>query len=69
MALQTTDALNRTFADLKSKSEDVKSRAAFDLFRLVAAASRGMLSHKSRFFELTKLQSYLPTSFKTTILM
>lgn len=49
MALQTTDALNRTFTDLKSKSEDVKSRAAFDLFRLVAAASRGMLSYKSRF--------------------
>lgn len=49
MALQTTDALNRTFADLKSKSEDVKSRAAFDLFRLVAAASRGILSYKSRF--------------------
>ena len=48
MALQSTDALNRTFADLKSKSEDVRLRAAYDLYRLVATASRGMLSYKSR---------------------
>lgn len=42
MASQTTDALNRTFADLKSKSEDVRLRASYDLYRLVATASRGM---------------------------
>lgn len=48
MALQTTDALNRTFADLRSKGEDVRLRASFDLYRLVATASRGTLSYKSR---------------------
>lgn len=42
MALQTTDALSRTFGDLKSKSEDVRLRASYDLYRLVATASRGM---------------------------
>lgn len=42
MALQTTDALNRTFTDLKSKSEDVRLRASYDLYGLVATASRGM---------------------------
>lgn len=46
MALQTTDALNRTFTDLKSKSEDVRLRASYDLYGLVATASRGM-SHSS----------------------
>lgn len=39
----TADALNRTFADLKAKSEDVRLRASYDLYRLVATASRGML--------------------------
>lgn len=41
MASQSTDALNRTFADLKSKSEDVRLRASYDLYGLVATASRG----------------------------
>ena len=46
MASQIPDALNRTFADLKSKSEDVRLRASYDLYGLVATASRGM-SHNS----------------------
>lgn len=43
MALQQTDALSRTFADLKSKSEDVRLLASYDLYGLVATASRGIL--------------------------
>lgn len=39
--LQFTDALNRTFAELKSKSEDARLRASYDLYGLVATASRG----------------------------
>lgn len=51
MASQTPDALNRTFADLKSKSEDVRLRASYDLYGLVATASRGM-SHNSPHLQL-----------------
>lgn len=51
MASQTTDTLNRTFADLKSKSEDVRLRASYDLYGLVATASRGM-SHNSPHLQL-----------------
>ena len=51
MASQTTDSLNRTFADLKSKSEDVRLRASYDLYGLVATASRGM-SHNSPHLQL-----------------
>lgn len=43
MALQQTDALSRTFADLKSKSEDVRLLASYALYGLVATASRGIL--------------------------
>ena len=43
MASQSTDALIRTFTDLKSKSEDVRLRASYDLYGLVATASRGTL--------------------------
>ena len=43
MALLATETLNRTFADLKSKSEDVRLRASYDLYGLVATASRGKL--------------------------
>lgn len=43
MALQLSDSLNRTFADLKSKSEDVRLRASFDLQSLVTTAARGKI--------------------------
>lgn len=43
MALLAADTLNRTFADLKSRSEDVRLRASYDLYGLVATASRGKL--------------------------
>lgn len=43
MALQLSDSLNRTFADLKSKSEDVRLRASYDLQGLVTTAARGKI--------------------------
>ena len=45
MALQLSDSLNRTFADLKSKSEDVRLRASYDLQSLVTTAARGKMLH------------------------
>ena len=42
MASQSVDSLNRTFSDLKSKNEDLRLRASYDLYNLVATAARGM---------------------------
>jgi hypothetical protein len=41
MALQLSDSLNRTFAELKSKHEDVRLRASYDLHALLTTAARG----------------------------
>lgn len=41
MALQAADALNRTFIELKSKNEDTRLRASYDLHNQVLKASRG----------------------------
>lgn len=41
MALQAHDALNRTFLDLKSKNEEVRLRASYDLRDQVSRAVRG----------------------------
>lgn len=43
MALQLSDSLSRTFADLKSKNEDVRLRASYDLQGLVTTAARGKI--------------------------
>ena len=41
MAAQATEALNRTFIDLKSKNEENRLRASYDLRDLVVSAARG----------------------------
>lgn len=41
MASHSADSLNRTFSDLKSKNEDVRLRASYDLYNLVVTAARG----------------------------
>ena len=41
MAAQATEALNRTFIDLKSKNEETRLRASYDLRELVVSAARG----------------------------
>lgn len=41
MAAQAMEALNRTFIELKSKNDDIKLRASYDLRDLVVSAARG----------------------------
>ena len=41
MAAQAMEALNRTFIELKSKNEDIRLRASYDLRDLVVSAARG----------------------------
>ena len=41
MAAQAMEALNRTFIELKSKNEETRTRASYDLRDLVASAARG----------------------------
>lgn len=41
MSLQTADALSRTFLELKSKSEETRVRASYELSSQVALAARG----------------------------
>ena len=41
MSQQGADTLNRTFTDLRSKDEERRRLAAYDLFQLVSTASRG----------------------------
>ena len=41
MAQQGSDALNRTFTELKAKDEDRRRQAAYDLYQLVSTAARG----------------------------
>ena len=41
MAAQATEALNRTFIELKSKNDETRLRAAHDLRDLVVSAARG----------------------------
>ena len=44
MAAQAIEALNRTFVELKSKNEETRLRASYDLRDLVVSAARGNLS-------------------------
>lgn len=44
MAQQGVEALNRTFHDLKSKSEDTRVKASYELRELVVTAVRGICS-------------------------
>jgi len=41
MAHRAVDALNPTFVELKSKNEETRLRASYDLRSLVIAAHRG----------------------------
>lgn len=41
MAAQAMEALNRIFIELKSKNEDIRLRASYDLRDLVVSAARG----------------------------
>lgn len=42
MALHFSESLSRTFVDLRSKNEDVRLRASYNLHGLVTTAARGM---------------------------
>ena len=44
MATQAMETLNRTFIELKSKNEETRLRASYDLRDLVVSAARGELS-------------------------
>ena len=41
MAAQAIEALNRTFIELKSKNEEIRLRASYDLRDLVVSAAKG----------------------------
>lgn len=41
MAAQAMEALNRTFIELRSKNEEIRLRASYDLRDLVVSAARG----------------------------
>ena len=41
MATQAMEALNRTFIELKSKNEEIRLRASYDLRDLVVSAAKG----------------------------
>lgn len=41
MAQRAVDVLNPTFVELKSKNEEIRLRASYDLRSLVIAAHRG----------------------------
>ena len=58
MALQLSDSLNRTFADLRSKHEDVRLRASYDLQGLVTTAARGKALITYLIHQLTRSQSF-----------
>lgn len=44
MAAQAMEALNRTFIELKSKNEEIRLRASYDLRDQVVSAARGKAS-------------------------
>lgn len=66
MALQLSDSLNRTFADLKSKHEDVRLRASYDLHGLVTTAARGKALITHLIHQLTRIQSFHRTISKNS---
>ena len=53
MSQQGGEALNRTFTELKSKDEDRRRLAAYDLYQLVTTASRGEMLKILPLLELT----------------
>ena len=50
MAAQAMETLNRTFIELKSKNEETRRRASYDLRDLVVSAARGEAFPPSRLF-------------------
>lgn len=44
MALRVLDALNPIFSDLKSKNEDIRLRASYELRSQVVTAARGQIT-------------------------
>ena len=50
MAAQAVEALNRTFIELKSKNEDIRLRASYDLRELVVSAARSKTICAPRLF-------------------
>lgn len=67
MALQLSDSLNRTFADLRSKHEDVRLRASYDLQGLVTTAARGKALITHLIHQLTRFQSFHRTISRNSI--
>lgn len=48
MAAQAMEALNRTFIELKSKNDETRARASYDLRDLVVSAARGKAFYSPR---------------------
>jgi len=42
MSLQGSEALSRTFQELKSKNQDIRLKASYDLYSLIVSAARGI---------------------------
>jgi len=42
MSLQGSEALSRTFQELKSKNQDTRLKASYDLYSLIVSAARGI---------------------------
>ena len=68
MALQSQEILNRIFLELKSKNDDVRLRAAFDLHSHVSTAARGrtLAVSKQMFRLLTAVQNFQLTNSTNT---
>ena len=54
MSQQSSDTLNRTFTELKSKDEERRRLAAYDLYQLVSTASRGKTDKSLPMHNLTR---------------
>ena len=57
MSQQGSETLNRTFAELKSKDEERRRAAAYDLYQLVSTASRGEMFEMFSLLMLTKFRA------------
>ena len=66
MALPSQDTLNRIFLELKSKNDDVRLKAAFDLHNHVSIAARGLLPKNEMLsYVLIEDQNSHQISFRT----
>ena len=47
MSLQGSEALSRTFQELKSKNQEVRLKASYDLYSLIVLAARGNQDYRA----------------------